>query len=98
MCGIARCPYSTINIGSQGCQKDFTYIDKNGKVIEFNASNPIEARKKGANWIGNALFKEMGSSANNFRLLYTGSSDDASNDIVNATLDTTWTVMYYDTY
>lgn len=98
LCGIARCPYSTINIGSQGCQKDFTYIDKNGKVIEFNTSNPIEARKKGANWIGNALFKEMGSSANNFRLLYTGSSDDASNDIVNATLDTTWTVMYYDTY
>lgn len=98
LCGIARCPYSTINIGSQGCQKDFTYIDKNGKVIEFNGSNPIEARKKGANWIGNALFKEMGSSANNFRLLYTGSSDDASNDIVNATLDTTWTVMYYDTY
>lgn len=98
LCGIARCPYSTINIGSQGCQKDFTYIDKNGKVIEFNGSNPIEARKNGANWIGNALFKEMGSSANNFRLLYTGSSDDASNDIVNATLDTTWTVMYYDTY
>lgn len=98
LCGIARCPYSTINIGSQGCQKDFTYIDKNGKVIEFNGSNPIAARQNGVNWIGNALFKEMESSGNNFRLLYTGSSDDASNDIVNATLDTTWTVMYYDTY
>jgi len=98
LCGIAKCPYSTINIGSQGCQKDFTYIDKTGKVIEFSNSNPIEARRKGANWIGNALFKEMGSSANNFRLLYTGSSDDGDDDINNATLDTTWTVMYYDVY
>lgn len=98
LCGIAKCPYSTINIGSQGCQKNFTYIDKTGKVIEFNNSNSIEARRKGANWIGNALFKEMGSSANNFRLLYTGSSDDGDDDISNATLDTTWTVMYYDVY
>lgn len=98
LCGIAKCPYSTINIGSQGCQQDFTYIDKTGKVIEFSISNSIEARKKGANWIGNALFKEMGSSANNFRLLYTGSSDDSNQDVHNATIDTTWTVMYYDTY
>ncbi len=86
MCGVAKCPYTTISVGSQGYQKTFTYVKASGESVNYDS----------VNWIGNALFKEMTSSANNFKLLYTGSTDDGGIEISNDLLKESWTVMYYD--
>lgn len=84
ICGTAKCPYTKLNIANNaGALSGVTY---NGKPI----ANP--------HWIGNALFKEIGNSGDNFTLVYTDAGGSADSTITNQLLSESWEIMYYDMY
>lgn len=85
ICGTARCPYTKLNITNDG--------GKLGGVIYNGASVP------NPHWIGNALFKEIGNSGDNFTLLYTGAGGSGIGGSINNTLlGESWAIMNYDVY
>lgn len=85
ICGTAKCPYTKFNItADNGAIENVRY---NGEPIP----NP-------PHWIGNALFKEIGSSGNNFTLVYTDAGGSSDSTITNQLLSESWEIMYYDMY
>ncbi len=94
LCGIAKCPYTTVNFdATAGIKANWVYINSAGIVQDLN-NDPGEMPQ--VTWVGNALFKSKANS-NNFTLLYTGSSAE-QDDIDNELLKQSWKVMYYDVY
>lgn len=87
LCGIAKCPYTDINIAdTTGKTGDWIYVNSNGisKKIDPNA----------VAWVGSALFKSK-TGSNNFTLLHTD-SNDSQKEISNEVIQQSWKVMYYD--
>lgn len=84
ICGTAKCPYTKLNISNDGGA--ISGVIYNGNPV----SNP--------HWIGNALFKEIGNSGDNFTLLYTDAGGSTDSTITNQLLSESWEIMYYDMY
>lgn len=93
LCGIARCPYTDIEVAdTAGKQGNWIYVNSNG-ISEKMDPNYVS-------WVGSALFKckkgiDGNEGGNNFALLYTG-SNDSQKDISNEVIQQSWKVMYYD--
>lgn len=84
ICGTAKCPYTKLNISDDGGALD---------NVKYNGEDVAKPH-----WIGNALFKEIGNSGDDFTLLYTDAGGSSDSTITNQLLDESWEIMYYDMY
>lgn len=84
ICGTAKCPYTKLNISNDGGALD---------NVKYNGEDVARPH-----WIGNALFKEIGNSGDDFTLLYTDAGGSSDSTITNQLLSESWEIMYYDMY